>query len=70
MCVCVHVWRRGRGGNGTNDHYLSSLSSPVKDTVVVNDRWGGGTLCTHGDTFTCADKYHPGGYLIELTLEC
>ena len=44
------------------------LFSPVKDTVVVNDRWGGGTLCTHGDTFTCADKYHPGMFLNLLVL--
>ena len=38
------------------------IPSPVKDTVVVNDRWGG-TLCAHGDSFTCADKYHPGKLL-------
>ena len=30
--------------------------SPVKDTVVVNDRWGQGDLCTHGDFFTCHDS--------------
>ena len=34
--------------------------SPVKDTVVVNDRWGNGSHCTHGDYFTCYDRYHPG----------
>ena len=44
------------------------ISSPVKDTVVVNDRWGG-TLCAHGDSFTCADKYHPGKLEIFIHLK-
>ena len=30
--------------------------SPVKDTVVVNDRWGTNTSCTHGGYFNCADR--------------
>ncbi|XP_055630195.1 putative alpha-L-fucosidase isoform X2 [Toxorhynchites rutilus septentrionalis] len=34
--------------------------SPVKDTVVTNDRWGMGTLCLHGDFYTCSDRYNPG----------
>lgn len=34
--------------------------SPVSKTVVVNDRWGVGTLCQHGDFLTCTDKYDPG----------
>ncbi|XP_057333239.1 alpha-L-fucosidase [Microplitis mediator] len=34
--------------------------SPVKDTVVVNDRWGHETLCHHGDFYTCQDRYNPG----------
>ncbi|XP_055609386.1 putative alpha-L-fucosidase [Uranotaenia lowii] len=34
--------------------------SPVKDTVVTNDRWGIGTLCLHGDIYTCSDRYNPG----------
>ncbi|XP_046912123.2 alpha-L-fucosidase [Dermatophagoides farinae] len=34
--------------------------SPVKDRVVVNDRWGKGTLCKHGGYFTCQDRYNPG----------
>lgn len=33
--------------------------SPVKDTVVVNDRWGLNTLCEHGGFFTCQDRYNP-----------
>ncbi|RXG58170.1 Alpha-L-fucosidase [Armadillidium vulgare] len=35
--------------------------SPVKDTVVVNDRWGGNDiLCQHGSFYTCTDRYNPG----------
>jgi alpha-L-fucosidase len=50
------------------DTYWDSLNflawlyndSPVKDTIVVNDRWGGNTLCKHGGFMTCADRYQPG----------
>jgi alpha-L-fucosidase len=35
-------------------------SSPVKDTVVVNDRWGLETSCHHGDFYTCTDNYDSG----------
>ena len=31
--------------------------SPVKDTVVINDRWGNTTRTHHGDTFLC--EYDP-----------
>ena len=34
--------------------------SPVKETIVTNDRWGIGTLCEHGDFYTCSDRYNPG----------
>lgn len=37
--------------------------SPVKDTVVVNDRWGIGVECHHGDFYTCQDNYNPGKLL-------
>jgi alpha-L-fucosidase len=37
--------------------------SPVKDTVVVNDRWGSGIPCKHGGYYTCADRYNPGHLL-------
>ncbi|XP_076864725.1 tissue alpha-L-fucosidase-like isoform X1 [Brachyhypopomus gauderio] len=33
--------------------------SPVKDTIVVNDRWGAGCSCKHGGYYNCADKYTP-----------
>lgn len=34
--------------------------SPVKNEVVVNDRWGVGAMCAHGDYFTCSDRFNPG----------
>ncbi|KAM4630973.1 tissue alpha-L-fucosidase-like [Polymixia lowei] len=33
--------------------------SPVKDTIVTNDRWGSGCYCKHGGYFNCADQYTP-----------
>ncbi|CAH0748069.1 unnamed protein product [Diatraea saccharalis] len=51
-----------------NDTYWKSTDllawlyndSPVKDEIVVNDRWGIGTSCKHGDFYNCADRYNPG----------
>lgn len=34
--------------------------SPVRDTVVVNDRWGNETRCKHGGFWDCTDAYDPG----------
>lgn len=43
-------------------HFLAWLfnESPVKDKVVVNDRWGKGVVCNHGSYYTCSDRYNPG----------
>ncbi|KAL1131712.1 hypothetical protein AAG570_011325 [Ranatra chinensis] len=35
-------------------------SSPVAKSVLVNDRWGRGTLCKHGGYYTCSDRFNPG----------
>lgn len=35
-------------------------SSPVKNTVVINDRWGKDARCRHGGFMTCDDRYNPG----------
>ncbi|XP_060576254.1 alpha-L-fucosidase-like [Ruditapes philippinarum] len=34
--------------------------SPVKDKIVINDRWGNGIGCRHGGFYTCGDRYNPG----------
>ncbi|CAF1379570.1 unnamed protein product [Adineta steineri] len=44
--------------------------SPVKDTVVVNDRWGNGIPCNHGDFYTCSDHYNPGHLLTHKWENC
>ncbi|XP_077826096.1 tissue alpha-L-fucosidase isoform X3 [Macaca mulatta] len=45
--------------NSTN--FLSWLynDSPVKDEVVVNDRWGQNCSCHHGGYYNCEDKFKP-----------
>lgn len=44
--------------------------SPVKDTVVVNDRWGSDVLCHHGDVYTCQDNYNPKKLLAHKWENC
>lgn len=44
--------------------------SPVKDKVVVNDRWCSTCLCKHGDFLTCADKFNPGTFQIKKFENC
>lgn len=39
-------------------------NSPVKETVVVNDRWGINIPCHHGDFHTCTDRYNPGNFFV------
>ncbi|PVD39018.1 hypothetical protein C0Q70_01645 [Pomacea canaliculata] len=43
-------------------HFLAWLynDSPVKDTVVVNDRWGSNIRCHHGGFWNCDDRFVPG----------
>ena len=49
----------------TSKEFLAWLynDSPVKDSVVTNDRWGQGTMCKHGGYLTCSDHYNPGHLL-------
>jgi len=44
--------------------FLIFVFSPVKDTVVTNDRWGTGAACHHGGYYTCHDHYNPGTVFI------
>ena len=41
---------------------VSAVCSPVKDSVVTNDRWGKNIRCKHGGFFNCHDRFVPGGY--------
>lgn len=35
-------------------------NASMKDSVVVNDRWGKGVTCKHGSFVTCKDRFNPG----------
>ncbi|XP_055958366.1 alpha-L-fucosidase isoform X2 [Patella vulgata] len=60
------IWSDG-DWEATSDYWQSKeflswlyTDSPVKDTVVTNDRWGKDSTCKHGGFFTCQDRYQPG----------
>ena len=50
----------GTTGIIINTQFTIIFHSPVKDTVVVNDRWGKGSKCAHGGYYTCRDPQDPG----------
>ncbi|XP_078346303.1 uncharacterized protein LOC144631685 [Oculina patagonica] len=61
-----YLWTDGEWeANATywkSEEFLTWLfnESPIKDTVVVNDRWGRGCRCNHGGVYTGHDRYNPG----------
>lgn len=53
-------------GRASEDYWKSKTflswlytESEVKNNIVVNDRWGKGVMCKHGDFYTCQDNFNP-----------
>jgi len=60
------VWSDG-DWEASDDYWKSKeflawlyTNSTVKNTVVVNDRWGQNIMCHHSGVYTCGDRYNPG----------
>ncbi|XP_063430610.1 alpha-L-fucosidase-like [Mytilus trossulus] len=61
------LWADLADGQGPASYYKSKEflawlynDSPVKDSVVTNDRWCHECFCKHGGYKTCRDKWNPG----------
>ncbi|XP_065066489.1 alpha-L-fucosidase-like [Rhopilema esculentum] len=65
-----YIWSDGDWDAGSDywqsKEFLAWLynDSPVKDDILVNDRWGKDANCKHGDVKTCGrDRFDPGKLL-------
>lgn len=70
------IWSDGDWGK-TEEYWRSKEflawlynTSPVKDNVVVNDRWGGDSMGKHGGFMTYSDHYDPGQLLSRKWENC
>lgn len=59
------IWADGHNAGDNNwwkaKEFIAWLynESPVKERVVVNDRWDLSVKCHKGDFITCKDRYNP-----------
>ncbi len=66
------VWSDGEWGGSSewwgSTEFLAWLynDSPVRDTVVTNDRWGTETSCAHGGFYSCTDNFNPGNKMLTV----
>ncbi|XP_057312910.1 alpha-L-fucosidase-like isoform X2 [Hydractinia symbiolongicarpus] len=59
-----YIWSDGDAG--PTDYWMAKeflawlySDSPVRDNILVNDRWGPEATCKHGDVKNCADRFTP-----------
>ncbi|OWA54042.1 Plasma alpha-L-fucosidase [Hypsibius exemplaris] len=69
------IWSDGAPGSSTywnSTQFIAWLynDSPVKDTVVTNDRWGDDAMCKHGGFLTCDDRFTPTHLLTRKWEDC
>lgn len=69
------LWSDGEW-EGTDTYWRSTdllawlyNESPVKEEIVVNDRWGLDMGCHHGDFYNCRDRFNPSKYILILEAE-
>lgn len=43
--------------------------SPVRKTIVTNDRWGSDAVCKHGGFLNCDDRFNPGNVFLSFLLK-